>query len=66
MYHNINIKIEQPAVGEKPRNLSAMDDVTVTSPDVAVMECGVKLGHDDTEVAPTESLIAHKRVMGLN
>ena len=27
-----------------------MDDVTVTSPDVAVMECRVKLGHDDTEV----------------
>ena len=38
-------------LGERPRILSDIDDVTVTSPDVAVLECRVKPGSEDTEIS---------------
>ena len=43
------IKVEEQVVGEKPRIIGGINDVTVMSPDVANLECDVKLGADDTE-----------------
>ena len=42
--------IEEPLVGEKPRIIGGMDDVSVMSPHVANLECQVKPGADDTEI----------------
>ena len=42
--------IEEPLVGEKPRIIGGMDDVSVMSPHVANLECHVKPGADDTEI----------------
>lgn len=37
-------------VGDPPKLLSGVTDVTVISPEVATLECGVKQGTQDAEV----------------
>ena len=39
-----------PSVGDKPKLISGVTDVTVIAPEVATLECCVKLGMDNAEI----------------